>query len=232
MPVPDNADKPPSNVAIYFYAVLMALFGGLLGFLYLLAFPAQAFASQGEYEASIADLEEPIYSKPGDAYYIEGPTLKTRAWESKRQQLSTAGPKTVSLSAGEINGWMAAKFRVAEDQAGDDAPSILIVPGVPNVGLVDGRGLYLNLPVTISAYGATGEYTLAAFGNLKPSGMDIQSLGISCAKVPLPNLIGNQILNALSAGYKSTEEYKIISEALTRVDSVTVEGDQLVIVLR
>lgn len=232
MPVPDNAEKPPSNVGVYFYAVLTALFGGLLGFFYLTAFPAQAFASQEEYEASIAELEEPIYSKPGDAYYIEGPILRSRAWEAKRQQLSTAGAKTVSLSAGEINGWMAAKFRVPEPQTGDDAPSILIVPGVPNIGLVDGRGFYLNIPVTITAYGAEGEYALSAFGNLKSSGMEIQSLGISCAKVPLPNLIGKQILNTLSAGYQSTEEYGIVSEALTRVDSVTVEGDQLVIVLR
>ncbi|MDA9317201.1 hypothetical protein N9Q19_00160 [Puniceicoccaceae bacterium] len=232
MSVTHNVEKPPSDLGVYFYAILTALVGGLLGFFYLTAFPAQTFYSQEEYEASIAELEEPIYSKPSDAYYIKGPVLKTRAWEAKRQQLSASGAKTVRLSAGEINSWMASKFRVPEPQAGDDGPNILILPGVPNVGLVDGRGFYLNLPITITAYGAKGDYSLSAFGNLKPSGMKIKALGIRSAKVPLPNLIGKQILNTLSAGYKSTKEYRIVSEALARIESVEVEGDELVIVLQ
>mgnify|MGYP000217350784 CR=1 FL=1 len=113
MPVPDTKEKSSSFLSVYFYGVLMALFGGLLGFIYLATFPAEAFSSVEEYEKSIAELEEPIYAKPGDSYYIEGTTVRTRAWEDKRQQLSDGVAQTFSLSAGEINGWMAAKFRVA-----------------------------------------------------------------------------------------------------------------------
>ncbi len=210
----------------------MALFGGLLGFIYLATFPAEAFSSVEEYEKSIAELEEPIYAKPGDSYYIEGTTVRTRAWEAKRQQLSDGGAQTVSLSAGEINGWMAAKFRVAEPPKSEDEPSVLIQPGIPNVGLVDGEGLFLNVPLTISAYGSSGEYGAYLFGTIEPSGFRIKSMQINCAKIPLPGIFGEQLMNTLSAGYKSTEEYKIIADAFDRVESTSIKDGQLVIVLR
>lgn len=210
----------------------MALFGGLLGFIYMVTFPAQAFSSVAEYEKSIADLEGPVAAKPGDSYYIEGATVKTRAWEAKRQQFSTAGAKTVSLSAEEINGWMASKFRVSEPPKGERQSGILIQPGIPNVGLVDGEGLYLNLPLNISAYGSSGECGAYLFGTIEPSGFKIKSMQISSAKIPLPGIIGKRVMNTLSAGYKSTEEYQIISDAFDRVESTSIKDGQLVVVLR
>lgn len=235
MAVPDTSEKQPSYFGVYFYAVLTALFGALLGFFYLATFPAQAFSSQQEYEASIANLkesEEPVYSKPGDAYYIEGPVSRSRSWDSKRQQLTASGPQTVNLSASEINAWMMAKFRAVDPQKGDEESGIVISPGVPNVGLVDGLGLFVNLPVTIEAYGASGEYEVSVFGSIEPSGFKLGSFQVNSAKLPLPNIIGKQVMNLLASGYKATEEYKIITEALDRLQSASVEGEQLVITLR
>jgi len=235
MALPDTTEKQPSYSGVYFYAVLMALSGGLLGFFYLVSFPAQAFDSQEEYEAARVQLKEAegiVYSKPGDAYYVEGPILRTRSWEAKRQQLMISGPQTVSISAGEINGWMSAKFRISEPKKGGDESGMLIIPGVPNVGLVDGEGFFVNVPVNIEAYGYSGEYGVYLFGNIDSSGFKIKSLKISSAKVPLPNILGKQILNTLAAGYKNSEEYGIISKAFERIESAMVKEGQLAIVLR
>jgi len=68
--------KSPSELGLYFYATMMALFGATLGFAYMLSFPAQAFSSQEAYATMLAARAEPIpESKPGDAYYIEGSVL-------------------------------------------------------------------------------------------------------------------------------------------------------------
>ncbi len=230
----EENEKQPGVIGFYIYAIIMALFGACLGFAYLATFPAQAFASQAEYEASVAkseEGEEPVFIKPGDAYYIEGPILRSRSWEPKRTQLAAPGPQTVRFSAGEINGWMTAKFRPAAAPTGEDASGLLIVPGVPNVGLVDG-GMYLNLPVNVTAYGASGDYTVSVFGPVDRSGLKVQSIGISSAKVPLPGIIGGQIIDTLSKGYQTTDEYKIIAEAFARADSIAVEVNELVFVLR
>ena len=137
------SQKTPTALGVTFYAVLMALLGAILGFVYMVSFSAQAFASQAEYEASLLEdategeasgASEPTREgdesagetaggtlgfkhsgpKPGDAYYIEGEVLGSRTWEAKRAQLMSAGNQTVRLSVGEINAWMASKFITVE----------------------------------------------------------------------------------------------------------------------
>ncbi len=229
----DKTEKSPSALGAYFYAVLVALFGALLGFVYMTTFPAQAFSSQKDYEASLEDLEEPIpAAKPGDAYYVEGAVLQTRTWEAKRQQLEASGSQKVRLSAGEINSWMAAKFRPGVSPAGDDAPSVLIVPGVPNFAMTEAGTLYLNLPTTITAYGSTNDFTISARCVANETGFDFATIQVSSAKVPLPNLLGRKIIETLSQGYQSTDEYQIISDAFARAESVEVAGGELILNLR
>lgn len=229
-----SSEKSPSVIGVYFYATLMALFGAGLGFVYMTSFAAQAFSSQAEYEASRAKLEQPIPGvKPGDAYYIEGAVSRTRSWEPKRLQLSTAGEQTVRFTESEINSWMAAKFRPGVAPSGEDEASFLIVPGVPNVAIVDADTIYFNLPTTISAYGASDDFTISARCALDASGaVKFDSVNVSSAKVPLPGIIGAKIFDVLAEGYKSTEEYKIVTEALERAESIGIEGRELVFKLR
>jgi len=214
----------------------MALFGALLGFAYLTTFPSRAFSSQKEYEASLKKAEEAGDAspapKPGDAYSIEGAILPTRTWEAKRQQLATPGARTVKFSEGELNAWMSAKFRPGMPAAGNDEPSVLIVPGVPNFAMTEAGTLYLNLPTTITAYGSKNEFAVSARCLADGSGIQIATVQVSSAKVPFPNLLGREILATLSKGFQSTEEYSIISEALARAESVEVVGGELVLELR
>ncbi|MFT5837456.1 MAG: hypothetical protein ACI9ZV_000961 [Candidatus Azotimanducaceae bacterium] len=231
----DSTEK--SSFGVYFYATLMALLGALLGFVYMTTFTPQAFSSQAEYQASLADLEgreEPIpVRKPGDAYYIQGIVPRTRSWEPKRLQLSAAGAQTVRFSEGEINSWMTAKFRPGVAPSGEDAPSLLIVPGVPNVAIADEGTVYFNLPTTISAYGASNDFTISARCGLDASaGVQFDSVSISSAKVPLPGIFGAKLYRMLMKGFESTEEYKIISEAFARAESIEVVGSELVFKLR
>lgn len=225
--------KTPSLFGVYFYAVLIALLGALLGFVYMTTFPAQAFSSEKAYSVPFGVVEEAsAHAKPGDAYFIEGPVLQSRSWELKREQMQATGSQRIAFSAGEINAWMAAKFRPGAAPAGDEAPDLLILPGVPNVAFSDEGILYLNIPTTITAYGTTYDYTIFSRCTLATSGIQFQSVNISSAKVPLPNLIGARVFETLSKGYQSTKEYAIIAEAFARADSVKIERAELVFDLR
>jgi hypothetical protein len=225
-----KTEKSPSILGVYFYAVLIVLFGALLGFAYMMTFPPQAFSSQAEYQASLADSEEPISApKPGDAYYIEGPMLRTRSWEAKRELLKAPGGQTVRLSAGEINAWMKAKFRPGLPPTNGEEPSVLIVPGVPNVAITDAGFIYLNLPTTITAYGSTNDFTVSARGVFNAKDLHFEMILVSSAKLPLPDLLGTRLFETLSQSYQSTEEYAIFSEAFARAESVEIADGELVL---
>lgn len=222
--------KSPSELGLYFYATMMALFGATLGFAYMLSFPAQAFSSQEAYATMLAARAEPIpESKPGDAYYIEGSVLKTRTWELKRAQLTTKGAQTVKFAEGEMNAWLSAKFRPSTTPVGEEKPSILIVPGAPNIAITPSGSLYLNLPTKISCYGSASEFTVSARCSIEPSGLKFEKTQVNNARVPFPNILGSKIFETLLQGYQSTEEYSILSDALARADSIELAGGELVL---
>lgn len=252
------SERTPSAFGVYFYAVLMALFGALLGFVYMTTFSAQAFASQADYEAFLLqpaqpaksalpakivktskvddseELDEPnLGPKPGDAYYIEGAVLSSRSWQAKREQLALPGTQSVAFSVGEINAWMAAKFRKGNSSTEtEEGAGILVVPGVPNVGIADAGEIFINLPVTLTAFGVTDDYTVSVRCALEATQLKIRSVGVSCAKVPFPQILGAKLVEVLSRGYAATEEYQIIIDAFARADSIAVVGEQLVLKLR
>jgi len=228
-----SSEKSPSIIGVYFYASLMALLGGLLGFVYLTTFPAQSFATEKEYQTALADSEEegPVLPHPGNAYFIEGPVVRSRGWETKRQQFSASGPQTIRLSAGELNGWMDAKFRPGAAPAGDDS-GVLIVPGVPNIAFAEDGTVFLNIPTSVSGYGASNDYTVFARCQINTGGLNFDSVSVSSALVPMPSLLGKKVLEVLAKGYQSTEEYEIVSEAFARAESISVDQGELVFKLR
>lgn len=226
-------EKSPSLFGVYFYAILMALFGALLGFAYLLTFPAQAFSSQKEYEASLSDLEEPLPApKPGDAYYVEGPINSSLSWVPKRELLKSSAPQTVRFSAGEINGWVTDRFRPGVPPSGEDETNILVVPGVPNVAITDAGTMYFNLPTTISAYGSKNTFTVSARCVFDGAEIHLKTVQVGSAKLPFPNLLGSRLMAPLAQSFQSTGEYEVISGALARVESIEIVGGELVLKLR
>lgn len=259
--MPIDAEKTPSAIGLYLCALLMALFGALLGFVYMSSFPAQAFGSQAEYKASLAEAAaaveaaqvaaesgEPIKGKdaasakgalptlgpkPGSAHFIEGEVYSSRTWEAKRKQLSAAGAQSVAFSVGEMNAWMASKFRPGVvDSDDEEAANLLIVPGLPNLGIADQGEFYLNVPTSITAFGATGDFMIFARCALKGNQVKLRSVNVRSAKVPLPGILGARILGVLMQGFSTSEEYQIISEAFARADTVKIVDNQFVFELR
>jgi hypothetical protein len=170
--------------------------------------------------------------KPGKAYYIEGPVSRSRSWEPKRNLLAAPGAQTVTMTAGEINAWMAAKFRMAAPPTDEQETDVLILPGVPNVAFAEDGDLYLNLPATISAYGASNDFTISSKCALSATGLRFKNVHISSAKVPFVEQLGARIFEVLAQGYQETEEYGIITQAFARADSVQIKGSALVFELR
>lgn len=224
--------KRPSLIGVYFYGVIMALLGAVLGFAYLSVFSAQAYSSESSYQAAQKDkTAADRLPSPANAYYIEGPVLRTRSWEAKRDQLEADGSQLVTLSSGEINAWMTAKFRAA---SADDASGskILVEPGVPNIAFGEDGAVYINIPTIVRAYGRKHEFTYSTRGRVGPSGYVVEDAGVSAAKVPLPSVLGLQLLSGLSQGYRGTKEYTILSGAFQRAETVEVSGDEITFKLR
>lgn len=227
-------EKTPSLFGVYVIAALMAWFGGLLGFAYLTIFPLQSYGRMAEYEAARAEAEaeEPYLPKPGNGFYIEGEVLASRSWEQKRERLSASGPQTVSLSAGEMNAWMDARFSSAGPASGAEKSNLVLVPGVPNFAAVEGQGFYVNLPLTVIFFGNQFECVLSALGEVSADGFEAKSVSLNSAAIPWPSVIGDYVLKTLAEAFQSSEDYKIVSGALDRAESVSMEASTLTLELR
>lgn len=225
-------EKTPSLFGVYINAAIMICFGGILGFFYLTTFPAQAFANMPAYEAARAEADSPEIPKPGDGFYIEGPILASRSWEAKRRLLNEPGPQAVSLSAGEMNMWMDSHFSAALETPGVKGSNLVVIPGIPNFAVVEGQGFYINLPLSIFIFGTKYECTLTALGSVTSDGFQARSVSLNSAALPLPSILGEQVLVSLAKAFQSTEDYKIVAEAFTRVESITMEPNALVLSLR
>ena len=99
-----------------------------------MSYPLEGYPSLQARKAQLERREslEPI---PGDNFYIQGPTLSTRSWESKRNQLIEGGAGSLTLSAGEINAWFSTNFRSSAAPAGEESKGLSMVPNVPNIGI-------------------------------------------------------------------------------------------------
>lgn len=228
-----NTEQSIAYFGIYLRGMLLALLGGLIGFIYMTSFKAQAFSSEAEHVVSLEETQGPAARpKPGGAYYLVGDVARTRAWQAKREQLAAAGKQTVKFKEGELNAWMSANLIPGAAPAGEDQASVLIIPGLPNLAIATDGLVYFNLPTIISAYGATNDFTISARLVLDADGLQLQALSVNSAKVPLPSLLGAKILRFLGQAYQSTEDYKIVSDSFARADSVEVVGQELVFNLR
>lgn len=222
-----------SRLFVFLYAAALAAFGAFFGAIYMMSFPLEAYSSLDERAAALEEREslDPI---PGDAFYIEGPTLRTRTWEAKREQFFNGSAQRIRVTPGEINAWFEAKFRGAVPTTEEEKSDLTLVPKVPNLGITEGKIIYLNLPANISGYGMNGDYVLSArvaFASGSPAKLKVEHLQIAGAAVPLPGLLGSQIVSKIVKGFSSAEEYALFGEAWNRVESVGIEKNALVLTL-
>ena len=156
-------EKDPSLAGVLLIGVILAGLGAFLGFLFLASVAPKSFKS-------VADLQNYLEKNPEpkllDRSYFEGPRSSGRSWEQKRDALLNGSATTVELSAGEINAWMAAKFRKPSSApTGEDDSGIMIIPGVPNFFIDATEGVFLNLPTEVTIYGSMNNCLIIAQGH-------------------------------------------------------------------
>jgi len=222
-----------SQVFVYLYAVAMAGIGVFLGILYLLSYPLTAYASMDE-RAQALEARESLDPIPGGGFYIEGSTLRSRSWEAKRQQLIDGSARTITVTAGEINAWFENKFRSSAPAADDESKGLTLVPEIPNLGISEEGTIYLNLPADITGYGLDGDYVLSARVRYKtgaPASLVVDRLQIAGAAIPFPGQLGAQFVSTVIEAFSGAEEYGVIREAWSRVESVEALNGALVLTL-
>lgn len=125
--------------------------------------------------------EMPKEPARGMVYYLPGTDsrAKSKGWETKMKQF-LAGT-TVQLNEDELNAWIAsmktpapAKPAAAPAAPGTPAPAApvqegYVIPGTPNVRLVDGK-MQVGLPCILNWYGLATEVTVQMTGTFKKEG--------------------------------------------------------------
>lgn len=234
MPSSVKKEESASNsILIYVYAFSMATIGAFFGMVFLMSFPLEAYSSLEE-RANALEERESLKPIPGDAFYIEGPTLRTATWKDKRDQLIDGSVGKVSFTPGEINAWFGTKFRSATTAVDDEASGLTLVPDLPNLGISKEGTAYLNLPTQITGYGLDGNYVFSAqvrYASGAPARLMVDNLQIGGAAIPFPGQLGAQVVSTITKGFSSAEEYAVISEAWKRVASVEIASGELVLIL-
>jgi hypothetical protein len=226
-------NEQSSRVGVYVAACAMALLGVMLGIFYMMSFPLQAFGSMAERARALEERER-LNPIPGDAFYIEGPTLRTRSWEAKRNRILEGEAGTLEISVGEINAWFATRFRGGTPPKADEAEGFVITPSTPNVAVTEDGVLFLSLPAQFTGYSIDAEHVVSAKGAFQsgaPAKFKITNLHIGGAAMPLPGVIGTQVKGALLKAYAQSDEFSALAEAWNRVDSVEISNGGLKLTL-
>ena len=224
--------KEPSKFGIYI-GRMMAGLGAFLGFLYLASLPAKSFSSVQAYEKAVGEQDSAAGLKPGEVYYLEGVTLRSRSWETVRKQFLEGSGDTVRLSSAELNAWFRSRFQPGQVPTGEDQPSIVMIPGSPNIFLEGAEHVYLSLPVELIFYGTELDWVFFAKGHFAPTdgGARFVIERMHANSAPLPGLaaLSNSLVDFLLTAYSETDEFKAIREAWSGVKSVEVSGNSILL---
>lgn len=214
--------EEPSVLGMCFYGMLTALFGAVLGALYMASFPATPLNNARDL-AKFEEAQEDAYSSPKDIYYMQGPNSTVKTWIDKRQAWVDGNLDAVEFTHREVNAWLSAKFKPATAPSGEGAPKMLIVPGVPNIHITKYL-ITLSLPTSFIINGKTYSRTVIVTGVFDDSGDSVEfsmkSVRIDSASVPLVDIIGHRIVDTLLKAYTGSDEFLAIESAWSSVTSV------------
>ncbi|CAA6679585.1 MULTISPECIES: hypothetical protein [unclassified Lentimonas] len=218
---------------VLFLGALMALLGAFGGFMFLASVSPKSYKSVEELQAYLEKTSEPNLL---EASYFEGPVSRSRSWELKRDELFSGSATTVELTSGEINAWMASKFRQSKPASNDEeAPNIVILPGAPNFFIDANLGFFLNLPTDVSIYGSDYNWLVVAQGHFSDGPwveFQVDALHVNDAGIPVVGGVADRFVGALLQAYSETEEFIAIQKAWTRVESVELVEDMIRLKLR
>ncbi len=225
--------KEPSKIGIFVIGLMMANMGAFLGFLYLATLPAQSFSSVQAYEQAMGESDPAFGPKPGEAYYLEGVTLRSRSWENGRKEFLDGSGDTVRISSAELNAWFRSRFQPGQAPAGEGQSGLFMIPGSPNIFLDGPEHVYLSLPATIMFYGTELDWTFFAKAHFVSEGsgvrLVIERMNVNSAPIPGVAAFTNSLVDFLLTAYSEADEFKAIREAWSDVKSVEISGNSILL---
>ena len=214
-------------MGIVFFAFLFAFIGALSGFLLLASIPLKSFESLAELEGYLEVNPQTSLLK---GHCFEGPVTVTTDLVQKRDAfLKGHDDSTIELTDGEINAWITSEFSKPRATFSlKDRPGVLILPDLPNFFIDESVGFTFRIPMEIIIYGKEHYNLMLVQGHFiedtddTPMQLQIETLSINEARIPLYEGWGNWLLAKLLQPYFKTDEFIDFIEAWEEVDSVEV----------
>ncbi|GEM_PF-462042 len=234
-----NAKKEDdiTGFGIIFNAILMALFGAFIGFVYLASFEAISFSSTQDLDRFLDAEKSSPTEGPDAVYFFKELGGSASTWGSKREALVQGTNEPLTFSNGELNSWMGSSFKPLFDSAapGQEKSNVEILPGVPNFFVTENESMYVSVPLKISLFGFEGKYVAFAQGHFS-SGPYIEfvadELYLNSAPIPLIGGIGGQLMSQFISAYSETDDYAVISSTLQRAQDVQMAENSLRLTFR
>ena len=221
-----NDASDPSLLGIVFFAFLFAFVGAISGFLLLASIPLKSFES-------IAELDSYFEINPQASllkgHCFEGPVTVTTDLVQKRDAFLKGHDSTIELTDGEINAWITSEFsKPMATFSLKDRPGVLILPDLPNFFIDESVGFTFRIPMEIIIYGKEYSNLMIVKGHFTegaediPVQLQIETLNINEARIPLYEGWGNWLLVKLLKPYLETDEFIDFIGAWEEVNSVEV----------
>lgn len=214
----------PSTTEVILGAVLGLLVGVLAACVYLVFKPVPTVK-----EAPKEPVRGMVYFLPGSES-----NAKSRGWEAKLKQFLAGA--SVKVNEDELNAWIASQKTAgpAKPSAasgaptpGAPAPEGYVIPGTPNVRLVDGV-MQIGLPCTLNWYGLATVVTVQVSGTFEKTGEHYafvpQTIYLgSCPLHVLPG-VGGLLVSNIEGKQKFPDELRA---AWGKLNGVTITGGTL-----
>ncbi|MGB0258707.1 MAG: hypothetical protein ACPGES_08650, partial [Coraliomargarita sp.] len=98
--------------------------------------------------------------------------------------------------------------------------------GMPKVSSLQTGEVFLSIPIEFKVYGASYNRTYVAIGHFDQQGSPrfvVDEIQLDCASIPVP-VVGELLHERLISIFSTTDEFQLLTSALSQVSSVEV-GD-------
>ena len=229
MPLFEKPGKQePSQIGVLFFAMLMALIGAFAGFRLLASIPPKPFESVADYESNTKEYSQPAFLDP---HYYRGAESPLNDWVQKREIFLAASNASVELADAEINAWIASKFvKPRKPNYGDKRPSILLIPGLPNVFINASDGISFSLLLEVFVFEKPYSFILICKGKFSeeaPIRFEATSVRLNEALLPLSEEKKDRLLNAVLKPFYESDEFIALKEAWENVESVELIDNRI-----
>ena len=215
----------PGIVAVFFGALISVIIGMLFAGINMLTVSV----------AEVSELPPEEERQVGTVYFIKGQGKGGSGWKRKRIQLISQRPGAIRLPEGELNVWARTSLRPDPKKKDEEGGGLIKVePSPPNFRINEGEfqvASYVGFPQLHGSkkfvYQAKGAFANEAgiFRFTAHSGF----IG-SCPIPPIPGL-NSFLFNFLAETFINSEEYGEMNSIWKLLSDVSVDGEELVLVI-